>query len=204
MTTQTASQTTGADAANPANAGSAATAAGPAEAATLDKLLKEFENSQTQPKAIDVLKAVEPVINYVNGEMTERENKVLEADISGAVKSVKAELKLSDEYPDRLIRGALRDLAAENPEFAKAWEQRRQSPGDWSAKLKSDAVPVLKAEIEKARGKDIRSDIDAAQAAVRNVSTSPQNGAEMPSPTEMFQMNDRQWSNFKAKLRAGG
>lgn len=198
MTTQQASQSAGNSAAAPANAGNVAATSGSAEAPSLDNLLKEFENSTAQPKAHDILQAVKPVLDYVNEERVVKEERQLEADISGAVKSCKTELKLADEYPDRVIRGVLRDLAATSPEFEKAWLGRQQSPGEWSDKLKTLAIPELKKIMEQATGGLSKNDVEAAMLSVRNVSHSPQNRQDQVTPNQMFRMSDRDWAAYMA------
>lgn len=192
--------------ANASQTGNGAAAAAPspsaAEPSALDAALKEFESANAQPKAIDAFKALEPVVRYAESKMVAEQTAAVDADVSAAVKLVRAEANLDEKVPDEFVEAHLHRKAAKDPQFAKAWESRGENQDGWKARLKDEASS-LKELMQKLPGNAVRTEIEAAHAAVRGVSHSPSGNADQPSPTQMFQMNDREWANYKDRLRAG-
>ena len=192
--------------ANASQTGNGAAAAAPASSAAepsaLDAALKEFESANAQPKAIDAFKALEPVVRYAESKMVAEQSAAVDADVSAAVKLVRAEAKLDEKVPDEIVEAHLHRKAAKDPQFAKAWESRTDNRDSWNARLKAEASE-LRELVQKMPGNAVKTDIEAALAAVHGASHSPSGNADQPSPTQMFQMNDREWANYKDRLRAG-
>ena len=179
-------------------AATAAPAPSTAEPSALDNALREFESGTAQPQALDALRAFQPVIEYAKSEMEAKQTAAETADVSSAVKSVKVDLKLDDKFPDRLVRGYLHDLANSDEAFREAWANRAKAPEVWKAKLKAGTESFAEV-VKELPGNSVRTDIEAAAAAVRGTSHSPANGADEFTPTQMMQMSDRDWENYKAR-----
>jgi hypothetical protein len=131
----------------------------------LDKLLSEFEspNPGIQPRAeATVLKALKPVIDFADAEMTTRAKAALDGDIAKAVDFVKEEAK---DIPPRLVRGFLEGYAAENQAFRHAFENRHTDPNTWQTKLGEARGEFVK-EIGSLPGNTVKSDVEAARAAI--------------------------------------
>lgn len=192
--------------ANQPNGNAAPNAAEPKAAEAkpgLNQLLQQFETSAA-PKAtaIDVLKAFQPTIEWVDQQRIAQQTQAVQNDVSSSVKSVKESLKLGDEFPDDLVRGYLYDHANQDKDFAAAWDNRSESPDAWKSQL-GKATESFKSIVGKLPGNSVRTDLEAATAAVRNVSTAPQ-----PAPSEaeyvrqLRRMSDRELEAHMRELAA--
>ena len=200
MTTETPTNSPQAD-----GGASPRTEAGSAGTETLDALLNEFGKAKDGTTPAAVLKAVAPVIDYVNAEKAEKAH----LKVANAVKEAVAFVKKADEakdVPDDLVQGILEVRAGKDPSFKQAFERQFQDPQTWAAKLneaRSDAAKLLKGwGGEREDGSRIASDVAAAKAAVSG--DVPRNAGEAApiDPVKAFRMPEQEWQRLKEELIA--
>ncbi|KKN09161.1 hypothetical protein LCGC14_1049440 [marine sediment metagenome] len=188
------------------------TEASPSEAPELESLLKEYEGGTetpvtTEPKAetkpeptpnadiSNFAKAVKPVVDYVNEVKAEKQQERFDADLKGIMTffSEADELK---ELPDKLKRGFLEAHAQEDPDFKTAFENRAKNPKAWETARESarDAFTELVAELPNSQ---VRTDVEAAKAAVDGTSEDKPASEEGPSPVKKMAMSDYEWRQYK-------
>jgi hypothetical protein len=167
----------------------------------LSSLLQQFESSAATPakSVADFVQAVTPALTWVDQQRVAQETAALKADISNSVKAITAELKLGDEYAD-ITEGYLYKYSNDHPEFANAWDNRQSNADTWKTQL-DKARAAFGERVSKIPGNTVRNELDAAFAASRNVSTAPQS-PEQHDAVALTQMSDRDYANYKAKLRA--
>lgn len=167
--------------------------------ADLDGLLNEFENPNpgTQPRAeTSVLKALKPVIEFANTEMESRAKTALDNDIKSAVSFVQED-EVAKAIPPKLIRGLLEGHAAEDKTFASAFQNRQADPATWQKKL-GEARGAILEELKGLPGNTVKSDVEAARAAVSGRSE-PVGDKTAPSPVEMMHMSQREFDAMVSK-----
>lgn len=168
----------------------------------LDGLLNEFESPKpvTQPRPdISVLKAIKPVIDYVDTEMKTKAKTALDEDIKKAVSFVKEDESVK-ALPDKIVRGFLEGHAAEDPSFAQAFQNRQADPNTWQAKL-ADARKAFSEEVKGLPGNMVKSDVEAARAAVAGSRSEPV-GDKQPSAVELSRMSQREFDNYWKQIAA--
>lgn len=187
------------EAPNTANGGQPARAETGSAGADLDGLLKEFETPNpgtASPRAdMSVLKAIKPVIDYVDTEMKTKAKSALDEDIKKAVGFVKED-ESAKALPDKLVRGFLEGHAVEDESFARAFQNRQADPSTWQAKL-ADARKALAEEIKSLPGNMVKSDVEAARAAVAGRSEPV--GDTAPSAIELASMSQRDFDDYVKK-----
>jgi hypothetical protein len=104
---------------------------------------------------------------------------------------------------DRLIRGALHDYARENQDFDQAFRNRQADPKAWQTARTKARENLLKELAEESKGSDVRSDIEAATAAVRNSHSTPRNTSDSLAE-ERLGWSDAAWEDHKTKRRGSG
>jgi hypothetical protein len=182
MTTETPKT---ADAApNGAGGGSAA------GTADLDGLLNEFTAKPDKTPTPDVLKQLAPVIDFAQTEMANRAKEGLNKDLAAAIGFVKED-EAAKAFPDKVVRGLLEVHAAEDPSFAKAFENRSKDQKAWQAKL-AEARTAVAAELKtiSPNGR-VSSDVLAARAAISGSSSTP--GDSKVDATALFAMSDQDY-----------
>lgn len=197
MTTETPKPADGAP-----NGTAGGSAAGTAD---FDKLLAEYTtgtvSTDTQPKADvgKVLSELKPVIDYATTELAERHKTALKKDLDAAIDFVKEDDGAKD-IPPKVIRGMLEFYASENPEFAKAFENRTKDKAGWQAQLAVARKAVAADLKDLAPGTRVVSDVAAAKAAVSGSSSTPPPSGAGPTPQDMFSMPEHAWRAHLAKL----
>lgn len=174
----------------------------------LNTLLKEYETSTAQPataqptnKAMaEFISLVKPLAEHVEAEKVAKQNAAIETDITAAVKSVRETLKLSDGIPNKAILAQLKQYGEDHPEFAEAFQKRGENPDAWKVQLEKGQADVGEV-FSKVGSNSSRTDLEAAMAATRNISTAPQTQAQL-DPVTAVNMSDRDWKQYKQRLAA--
>jgi len=171
----------------------------------LDALLKQFETpaeqkpkteSKPEPKP-EPSEDLKELANYVRAKRDEESRQATRDDLAKAVTAVKTEIDDGGvKLPDRLVRGALRDMAEEDPRFLRAWAERSVNPRAWEQVLKAAAKEIRK-ELESSPDPQATEDKAAVRAAVRSASTrTPE-----PEPFDTKKLNSMSDAEFNRKKR---
>ena len=192
------------------------TEASPSEATELESLIKEYEGDTETPdtKVADIktigsktpeptpsadlakfAKAVKPAVDFVNEVKAEKQQERFDADLKGIMEFFSEEEKLK-EVPDKLKRGFLEAHAQETPDFKTAFENRGKNPKAWETARETarDAFTELVSELP---GSKVRTDIEAAHAAVDGMTDDKPASEEGPSPVKKMAMSDYEWRQYK-------
>jgi len=181
----------------------------------LDSLLREFEQDQEpesgkpdadkhakpkskQPSRAATTDDLGPVIDFARGEMTRRVEEEMKADLNKAMSFLKEADELQSA-PDRILRGLAEAYAQEEPNFGKAFQQRKNNPKVWSKAL-GDARNWIIGAVKEWPGNNVRSDIEAAVTSARKTSTK-QPDPDRPSVSKMAKMSDQEWMEYLSDLR---
>ena len=144
---------------------------------TLDQLLADWsESSSANPDSAGtvvgrVLKKVEPVIDFARNAAAKEENEQVEKDLKAALDFMTEPEEFKD-FPEFWMKGYLEAHSAEDPSFADAFNKRGDNPDAWKAAL-SKAREKLSERASELPGSKVRSDVEAAKAAVSGTSTEP-------------------------------
>ena len=190
--------------------------ASPSEATELESLIKEYEGDTETPvtKSVDIkttdikthdptpnadlakfAKAVKPAVDFVNEIKAEKQQERFDADVKDVLEffSEADELK---EMPEKLKKGFLEAHAQETPDFKKAFENRAKNPKAWETARETarDAFTELVSELP---GSKVRTDVEAALAAVDGKTEDKPASEEGPSPVKKMAMSDYEWRQYK-------
>ncbi len=176
---------------------------------SFENLIKEFDSktgdqSQTADKSGAVLRALKPVIEYVQDDRAEKQQANVDKELSDAVDFV-AKGEGLDKLPKPILRGLMEAYAVENKSFAQAFQNRGQAPSEWQAQLATGrtwAEGQMKDVVSgDTKGRD---DLEAAKAAVAGTETNAASSDDndLPSTSAMFNMSGAAWQTFKAEQRA--
>ena len=188
----------------------------PSEATELESLIKEYEGDTKTPdtktadiKTTDVrtvdptpnveigklAKAIQPVVDYVKEVKAEKQQDRFDTDVKDIMDyfSEVDELKV---IPEKLRRGFLESHAQDAPDFKTAFENRAKNPKAWETARESarDAFTELVAELPSST---VRTDVEAAHAAVDGTSEDKPASEEGPSPVKKMAMSDYEWRQYK-------
>lgn len=197
MTQQTDNRTNGN---SPAVAGAEPDSSGQS---ALDKLLSEYKaGTQTpaEPASMAALKALEPVIQFAEGERQSRIKEAFDAEVKSAVDYL-TESEEAKAVPARFTRGYLDAYAVENPAFKAAFETRQADPAGWKAAL-GKCRDAFNEDIKGLTGNKLRTEVEAARAAAAGQSTQQAAPAGAKSSQELRKMNDREFAAYKLELGA--
>ena len=174
------------------------------EAADLESLINEYESSTNTSKAPDptpnadlakFAKAVKPAVDFVKKQEAKEEKAEFDTDVKDMVGFFgKAEgLK---GIPDKLMMGFLEAHAAEDADFKTAFDDRAKNPKAWEAARETarDALVELVSELP---GSKVRTDIEAAKAAVDGTTEDKPASDDGPSPVKKMSMSDYEWRQYK-------
>lgn len=142
---------------------------------SLDSLLQKWsESSSASPDDAGnvvgrVLKKVEPALDFVATQAAKTQIESLQTDLNAALDFMLEPADYKD-FPKRWMRGYLEGYSTENDSFSKAFEARSEHPDAWRSELAKarDAFPEWLKELP---GSKVRSDVEAAKAAVSGTST---------------------------------
>lgn len=170
-----------------------------------DALIQEFEaKTGDSDKSGEVLKALKPVIDHVQAERVEKQEKALETELSSALDFV-AKGEGLKEVPKPILRGLMEAYALEDKAFANAFQNRAQAPSEWESQLSKGrdwAQTQMKALIPDGTKK--RDDLEAAKAAVAGTDNEVASSAaddDLPSSATMFNMSGSAWRRFLDEQR---
>ena len=186
--------------------------ASPSEATELDSLIKEYEGGTNSsdttvlkpvPAPVSapqptnnadigkVLKAVQPAVDYVNEVKAKAQQEQFDGDVKEVLDffSEADELK---ELPDKLKRGFLEAHAQDDKEFKTAFENRTKAPKAWET-AKETARDAFTELVSDLPGSKVRTDVEAAHAAVDGTTEDKPASEEGPSPEEKMRMSDFEW-----------
>ena len=190
--------------------------ASPSEATELESLLKEYEGDTktTDSKTADIklpdtktpdttsnveigklAKAIKPVVDYVNEEKAQKQQERFKADV-GEIIDFFSEVEELKGLPDKLKRGFLEAHAQEIPEFKTAFENRAKDSKAWNEARETarDAFTELVSELP---GSKVRTDVEAALAAVDGKEADKPASEEGPSTVKKINMSDYEWRQYK-------
>ena len=192
--------------------GDKAAPGGTAATSDVDRLLAEFETGtkpETAPRN-DVplvkpfIEAMKPVAAFAERKMREEQDAEARKSVDHAIGVVKEGDDLKD-IPDRVVRGFLRDLYNEDADFRAAHDKRGENAKAWNAALVK-ARESFTEDVKTIAGKNARSDVEAAKAAVRGSGRVTETKTD-ENPEALFNMSDADFRKYKqgldAKARAG-
>ncbi len=171
----------------------------------VDRLLSEFEEGKAAPKTDypnikPLIEAIKPLATYTTRKMQEETAAAGKKSVADAVSAVKSVDELK-EIPDRVVRGYLQDRYVEDVEFRAAYDKQGENPQAWQAQL-AKAREAFAEDIKVVAAKGVRSDVEAAKAAVKGAGKSQDTNQE-ESVDALFAMSDAQFRAFKEKKAAG-
>lgn len=179
----------------------------------LDALLREYEPKpsapvpqaktetpppQGAPPAADPTK-LNRALAFFESEENRRAQESLKGDLDKAVKSVKDASPALANVPDRFVRGALKDMADDDPRLRLAWMRRGEDPDGWNKVLQAVAHKIGE-EAGSPQTDSIQRGRVAVEAAVRGRQSQAPAPKGMPSNAELSRMNDAQFNRFKKTL----
>jgi hypothetical protein len=169
---------------------------------TVDPHLAEWDrNARTQaPVPAELL----PVIQFAQGQMVEKVKAEVEKEVETAVNAIAGQEEFKD-VPKRVSRGWLEAWAMETPSFKAAYNERKVNPKGWQAALQ-EAAQGFAEDVKgfASKGGNLRSDVEAAKAAVRGASNTQPPPQKAKSAAELRRMSDREFKQYKAELAARG
>ena len=160
----------------------------------LNSLESEFEQGTAEPQQ-EPKPDSEPAQNTALEErlkVLERER--MEADISGAVSTIRDS---GVNASPRVIRAMLNEIADEKPAFASAFANRKSNPEGWTKALNA-ASREINRELGERIDPGVTEDTEALAAAVRGTSSATTTDDEAP---DFSKMSDAEFENWK---RGGG
>lgn len=204
MSTPPINQPNSAAAPNAGPNGTGAASPGTAGASVVERLLQEYDTtnsgSNPQPKQTEDL---QPIVEFARAEMQARAAASIEKDVKEAVAFLKQPDETKD-LPDRLALGFLHALSQEDKEFSDAWANRHERPGAWRDAL-TKAQKEWTEEVKKIPASRVRSDVEAAAAAVQGQSHSPAPTGKLPPVSDLKKMSVSQlWELGAAQAAARG
>lgn len=177
----------------------------PTDGADLDSLLKEWGDSpKPDPTVGRVLNAVKPVIDFAR---TEQAKRAIDEQTEGMNSALDFMREAEDykEFPKKWIRGYLEVYAAENTSFADAFQDRSGNPEAWKSEL-AKARDVFPEWVKELPGNSVRSDVEAAKAAVSGTSTErdDEGDSDEPAAIDLWQLSDSDFVRQTEKRLAKG
>ena len=127
----------------------------------------------------ELVKTVQPVVDYVNNVRAEKQQEEAEADVKDIVDFFSADEGLKG-IPDLLKKGFIQVHAQENEEFGKAFDNKSSNPKAWQAAKKKarDELTEIASNLPGSKG---RTDVGG------------------PSPEQLMKMTDWEWREYKEK-----
>ena len=106
------------------------------------------------------------------------------------------------DFPKRWMKGYLEVYAQENQSFVNAFADRNSNPQNWRAEL-AKAKEAFPEALKELPGNKVRSDVEAAKAAVSGTSTEPpDDDDDGPSAIELWQMTPSDFVRHTERLKA--
>jgi len=169
---------------------------------TVDPHLAEWDRANRPPAQPTIPQELLPVIKFAETQMVEKVRAEIDKEVETAVSSITGQEEFKG-VPKRIARGFLEAWALEHPEVKQAYEGRKANPKGWQSALESAGKGF--AEDMKSFGggeSKVRSDVLAAKAAVRGVSTNEPPPQRAKSAAELRNLSDGEFRRYKATLAA--
>ena len=169
----------------------------------LDRFLNEFKDTSTPPQApagLDkFVEVVKPVVEYAESKRREELVTAEKKSVQDAVDFVKNDEGLKT-VSNRLVKGFLQDRYAEDQSFKTAYDNRSRDPKAWESAL-NNAKTEFKTELSTLNGNSVRSDVEAATAAVRG-SAKVTTTEQKVDAASLMDMSDFEFNKLKRTLDA--
>lgn len=163
----------------------------------LDSLIDEYNGEDGKPAPTPdvsrLLETLKPVVRHVEADMLQKRTIAQTKAVDDAVAAFKNDDAVKN-IDDEIALGYMMARHDRDPVFKTAFENRLSDPGAWDKVLEGARNGL----IDKMGVNTVRSDIEAAAAAVAGVSVeqpSPEDGE--PSVAEKFSMSDTEWRAHK-------
>lgn len=168
----------------------------------LNELVKEFNDDppKPQPDLAKLTKAIEPLARYVEDDRRTKAAEREQETVKSSIQFLKEDDALK-EMDDDLVEGYLHTLYSKDEKFRSAYDKRGDNPDAWNAALE-DARPKLAEKVKDLPGNKVRSDVEAATAAVRGASAEAPDDS-VKSAKELHRMSDVEFRRYKQELDAG-
>ena len=175
-----------------------AAAVEPAET-DVDKLVAEFETGGKKDYSLvkPLVDVIKPLASYVQQQRVRDENAEVAKSIDAAVSTIKSVDNLKD-VSNKLVSGYLQGRASEDAEFAAAYQNRNKNPAAWQEHLVKARVDFME-DIKSINERNLRSDVEAAAAAVRGAGSAGEVKQEV-AVEDLFAMSDTEFRAHKNKL----
>lgn len=168
----------------------------------LDRFLTEFTESekpsQPTPGLEKFVEVVKPVVEYAESKRREELITAEKKSVQDAVDFVKNDEGLKT-VSNRLVKGFLQDRYAEDPSFKTAYDNRSKDPKGWESAL-NGAKTEFKTELATLSGNTVRSDVEAATAAVRG--SAKVTTEQKVDAASLMDMSDFEFNKLKRTLDA--
>ena len=172
----------------------------PDNAADLETLLNQYDETAGAPDPIPnaelgkITKAIQPVVDYVNQDIAEKQQKQVAADVKGVVDFFSEDEGLK-AIPDKMKRGFLEVHAQENAGFGLAFDNKAKDPKAWETAREAarDAFTEMVSELP---GSKVRTDVAAALASV-DVDKGTSASNDRLSPVKKMNMTYHEWREYK-------
>lgn len=189
--------------------GGAADSKAPASAdSDIDRLISEFDTAKAAgaESRVDLnqvkplLDAIKPIATFAQAKMREERQTAEKESVGKAVSFVKAGDDLKD-VPDRLVKGYLQDRYVEDNEFRTAYDNRAEKPSAWQSELEK-AKTEFTTDIKSMTTTSLRSDVEAAKAAVKGAARPNTAETKEVESKKLFAMSDVEFRAYKQDLAA--
>lgn len=167
-----------------------------AQESDLAALVRQYEQETGDGDRAALLKSLQPVVDFAKGEMSSREQAAVEEAIDQAYKFVTDDDSLKG-LNKTVVRGFLEAYGVENPDFSEAFRNQKKNPGAWKSELGKGREWVKKQFEGLIKKSDMRSDLEAAKAAVAGTSTEEPE-KEKVDPAKLFAMSDSAFNQHVA------
>ena len=161
-----------------------------------DTVMNEYDaavETKEEQKPTDDMEAKVRSLEEKLNERTQREEmEKIRTDLNAAAKVISEN---DVNLPEYIIRGALQELANENPKLVTAWSQRQNNPKGWLNVLRVHAQKMAK-DIADLQSTETRNEV---VSAVKGASYRKADSDQMKNFSEM---SDQEFELFKmGKLR---
>lgn len=188
------------------NTNGADTASAAAGDTDLDGLLNEFNEEATpkpgQPDVAGLVKGLEPLVRYVEEDKREKQAAQQQEVVDQAISFLKEEDALK-EVDEEILHGSLLARYNKDEAFRSAHDNRGTDANAWSKALEG-ARKSLVEKVSSLPGNTVRSDVEAATAAVRGSSEQQSSDDEGLSTEDLNKMSDAEFERHKRQVAARG
>lgn len=184
--------------------GGNAAPAGTSGTSELDRLLTEFDKKpvaappDTNTALRDLTEAFKPVARFAEQKMQEEVRATTQKSIDDAISFVKGDEDLKTVSPV-IVKGFMSARYADDQSFKTAFDNRGKDPKGWEAALTSTQADFKKEMGGSVASSTLRSDVDAATAAVRGANRGNAQAAQKVDPGKLRDMSDVEFARFKAQ-----